>query len=62
MVQSRKQIQTLKPEPVNYMIFDCETGAKEIHSDSKTETKKHTLFLNPEPMRETPDPETRLIS
>ena len=42
--------------------FDCETGAKEIYFDSKTETKKHTLFLNPEPMRETPDPETGLTS
>ena len=42
--------------------FDSETGAKEIHSDSKIKTKKHTLFLNPEPMRETPDPETGLIS
>ena len=26
--------------------FDSETGAREIHPDSKT--KKHTLFLNPE--------------
>ena len=42
--------------------FDSETGAKEIHSDSKTETKKQTLFLNPELMRDTPDSETGLIS
>ena len=40
--------------------FYSETGDKEIHPDSKTKTKKYTLFLNPEPMKETPDPETRL--
>ena len=33
--------------------FDSETGAEEIHPDSKTKTRKHTLILNPEPMKET---------
>ena len=56
----KKHILVLNPEPIIYMIFYSETGDKEIHPDSKTKTKKYTLFLNPEPMKETPDPETRL--
>ena len=59
MGHPKKHIQTLKLEPVK-SNFDSETGAKKIYPDSKTKTKKHTLFLNPETMKETPDPETRL--
>ena len=42
--------------------FDSETEFQEIYPDSKIKTKKHTLLLNPEPMKETPDPETSLKS